>query len=281
MILVFGKTGQVASELQELLPGAYFASREEADLSDPASCAKLVEKLKPSGVIIAAAYTAVDRAEEEVGLARTINAAAPGAIAESCAKAGVPLVHISTDYVFGGEGVDAHSVNSPIAPLNIYGQTKADGEQSVRDSGVTHAIIRTSWVFSRHGSNFVKTMLRLGSERDALNIVADQIGGPTPASSIAQTCVSALRAITLDADLSGTYHLSGAPDVSWADFARTIFAEAGLEVVVSDIATSDFPTPARRPGNSRLDCSNLSAIGASRPEWRPALQAIIEDFKAS
>lgn len=281
MILVFGKTGQVASALRELVPDAHFAGRDEADLSRPEDCAALIAKLEPSGVINAAAYTAVDRAEEEAELARAVNAQAPAAMAKACAEAGIPLVHISTDYVFDGSAESARSPNDPIAPLNVYGQTKAEGEKAVRESGADHAIIRTSWVFSRFGGNFVKTMLRLGAERDTLRIVADQIGGPTPAEAIARTCLSALDALHADRAASGVYHLSGTPDVSWADFARAIFDEAGLEVTVEDIPTKDFPTPAARPLNSRLDCSSLSAIGATRPQWRPALKPIIEEFKAS
>ena len=279
MILVFGKTGQVARELQALAPHAHYASREEADLADPESCARLVRDIAPEGVVNAAAYTAVDRAEEEAGLAQTVNAEAPDVIARACAELGIPLVHISTDYVFDGAGEAPFGVDDPIAPQNAYGRTKAEGEAAVRASGANHAIIRTSWVFSPYGNNFVKTMLRLGNERESLSIVADQIGGPTPARAIAQTCLAALDSITRDPSLSGTYHLSGAPDVSWADFARAIFESAGLEVAVDGIPTSAYPTPATRPLNSRLDNSSLAAIGVERPEWRPALAPIIEDFQ--
>ena len=281
MILVFGKTGQVARELQDLIPEAHFASREEADLADPQACGTLVRENAPQAVINAAAYTAVDRAEEEVETAQLVNAASPGAMAQACRDLGIPFIHISTDYVFDGTGSQPRAIHDPIAPLNAYGRTKAEGEEAIRQSGAVHAIIRTSWVFSRHGNNFVKTMLRLSSERASLNIVADQIGGPTPARAIAETCLSALAALQRDPALSGTYHLAGAPDVSWADFARAIFTEAGQEVAVDGIPTSAYPTPATRPLNSRLDTSGLAAIGVERPQWRPALAPIIEDFKAS
>ncbi|MBX7492963.1 dTDP-4-dehydrorhamnose reductase [Qipengyuania sp. 1NDW9] len=281
MILVFGKTGQVARELAPMLPDAHFAARSEADLSRPDECAALVRKLKPAGVINAAAYTAVDKAEDEEELASLVNGEAPGAIAAACAEAGIPLIHISTDYVFAGEGDHFHQPGDEIAPPNAYGRTKAAGEAAVRASGAGHAIIRTSWVFSPHGNNFVKTMLRLGSERDSLRIVADQIGGPTPAAAIAEACVRSLAAITADKALCGTYHLSGAPDVSWADFAREIFAQAGMDVEVADIPSAEFPTPAKRPLNSRLDCSSLERLGLERPDWRLYLKPIIEEFAAS
>ena len=226
MILVFGNTGQVAQELQRHAEDMIFLGRDDADLTDPASCAAAITAHAPDAVINAAAYTAVDQAESDVETAQAVNGAAPGAMAEACAQLGIPFVHISTDYVFDGAGTRAFSPADPTEPLGVYGQTKLAGEEAVRTSGACHAILRTSWVFSAHGNNFVKTMLRLGATRDALTIVADQIGGPTPARAIAAACVTITKALLQDQNRAGTYHFAGAPDVSWADFAREIFAQA-------------------------------------------------------
>ena len=279
-LLVFGKTGQVARELQRRAPGAIFLGRDEADLSDPAACAAAIDKIRPTAVINAAAYTAVDAAESEEPLATRINGDAPGAMARACARLGCPFVHISTDYVFDGSGTTPWPVDAPTGPLGAYGRSKLSGEQAVRAAGGVHAILRTSWVVSAHGRNFVKTMLRLGAEREKLTIVADQVGGPTPAGDIAEACLAMAGQLAKDPSKSGTYHFSGAPDVSWADFARAIFARAGLACEVEDIPTSAYPTPAARPANSRLDCSaTLSAFGIARPDWRNGLSTIIKDIE--
>lgn len=181
MILVFGQTGQVARELAARVPEALFLGRDAADLSDPDACAAALRAAAPSAVINAAAYTAVDRAEAEEDLATRINGAAPGAMAVAAAELGVPFVHISTDYVFDGAGTAPFAPDAPVGPLGAYGRSKLAGEEAVRAVGGVHAILRTSWVVSAHGGNFVKTMLRLGAERDSLSIVADQVGGPTAA----------------------------------------------------------------------------------------------------
>ena len=279
-LLVFGKTGQVARELQRRAPDAIFLGRDEADLSDPAACAAAIDKIRPTAVINAAAYTAVDAAESEEPLATRINGDAPGAMARACARLGCPFVHISTDYVFDGSGTTPWPVDAPTGPLGAYGRSKLSGEQAVRAAGGVHAILRTSWVVSAHGRNFVKTMLRLGAEREKLTIVADQVGGPTPAGDIAEACLAMAGQLAKDPSKSGTYHFSGAPDVSWADFARAIFARAGLACEVEDIPTSAYPTPAARPANSRLDCSaTLSAFGIARPDWRNGLSTIIKDIE--
>lgn len=273
-VLVFGKTGQVARELQRLAPQFRFLGRGEADLSRPELCAAAIEDAQPSAVINAAAYTAVDRAEEEEALAHAINAEAPAEMAKACAKLGIPLIHISTDYVFDGSGTEPWKPGDAPGPVSAYGRTKLAGEEAIRASGVRHAILRTSWVFSAHGRNFVKTMLRLSESRDALSIVSDQIGGPTPASGIAEACITLVR----DLKTSGTYHYSGTPDVSWADFAREIFAQTGRQVTVSDIPTREYPTPATRPQNSRLDCSALLAdFGIYRPDWKNELNSILKE----
>lgn len=280
MILVFGKTGQVARELATILPTARFLGRDEADLTDPVACADLVRTFGPDAVINAAAFTAVDKAETDEATALLVNGDAPGAIARACAMLDVPLVHMSTDYVFDGSGDAPFKPGHPTGPLGAYGRTKRAGEQAIRASGAAHAILRTSWVFSAHGSNFVKTMLRLSETRDSLNVVADQIGGPTPARALAQACVAATDVLRRDRSLSGTYHFAGSPDVSWADFAREIFTQAGRPTVVNDIPSSAYPTPARRPQNSRLDCSGLAALGLKRPDWRDELRQTLTELEA-
>ena len=196
MILVFGQTGQVATEIARRAPDATFLGRAAADLSDPEACAAAIGRHRPEAVINAAAYTAVDRSEEEEDLARTVNGAAPGAMARACADLGIPFVHVSTDYVFDGEGETPFAPGDPTAPLGAYGRTKLAGEEAVRGAGGCHAILRTSWVFSAHGGNFVKTMLRLSESRDALSIVDDQIGGPTPAADIAAACLSIVEKLS-------------------------------------------------------------------------------------
>jgi dTDP-4-dehydrorhamnose reductase len=227
-------------------------------------------------VINAAAYTAVDRAEDEEELARTINADAPGAMAEACAHRSVPLVHLSTDYVFDGRGSKPWRPDDPTAPLGAYGRTKLAGEVAIREVGGPHVILRTSWVFSAHGTNFLKTMLRLAEARDTLNIVDDQIGGPTPAGDIAAACLQIASAIANVPRKTGTYHYAGAPEVSWRAFAEAIFLRAGCEVAVTGIPTSAYPTPARRPLNSRLDCSTTeAAFGVGRPDWRRGVDEVL------
>lgn len=280
-ILVIGKTGQVARELARRAPQARFVGRDEADLTDPAGCAALIAAARPAVVINAAAYTAVDKAESDAETARLVNAAAPGAMAAACATLGVPFLHVSTDYVFDGSGEDARAEDAPVGPLGVYGQTKLDGERAVAAAGGSWAVMRTSWVFSVHGANFVKTMLRLGAERERLTIVADQIGGPTPAGDIAAALLSIAEQMRADPGKGGVYHFAGAPDVSWADFAREIFAQAGLSVAVEDIPSSAYPTPARRPGNSRLDCGAIARdFAISRPDWRIGLAAVLKELSA-
>lgn len=280
-LLIFGRTGQVALELARLAPDARFLGRDEADLADPAACAASILAARPAAVINAAAYTAVDRAESDQGTARLVNAEAPGAMAKACAELGIPLVHVSTDYVFDGSGAAARAENAPTGPLGVYGQTKLDGERLIAAAGGQWAVMRTSWVFSAHGTNFVRTMRRLGAERGRLTIVADQVGGPTPAADIAAALLAMARAMIADPSKGGTYHFAGAPDVSWADFAREIFTRSGLSPQVVDIPTSAYPTPARRPLNSRLDCSAISRdFGIPRPDWREGLDRVIQELSA-
>ncbi len=280
-ILVFGETGQVARELAAL-EGTKCIGRAGADLSDPEACAALISAEKPRAVINAAAYTAVDKAETDETVATVVNGDAPGAMAQTCAALGIPFVHISTDYVFEGGGQTPWKPSDATGPLSAYGRSKLIGEAAVCGAGGAYAILRTSWVVSAHGNNFVKTMLRLGAERDALTIVADQIGGPTGAREIAVACHSIAQQLIADPAKSGTYHFSGAPDCSWSDFARAIFDGAGLTCAVTDIPSSDYPTPAVRPLNSRMDCSATEQVfGISRPDWQATLKHIFKDIGAS
>ena len=281
MILVFGKSGQVARELAVLTPEARFLSREEADLSDPAACAAQITTLRPSVVINAAAYTAVDKAEEEEARATVVNGEAPGAMARACADLGIPFLHISTDYVFDGQGDQPRRPSDPAAPVNAYGRSKSAGEIAVAESGAHYAVLRTSWVFSAHGSNFVKTMLRLSESRDQLTVVGDQIGGPTPARAIAAALLRMAHQMQKGIKSRGIYHLAGQPATSWAEFARAIFSAADRRVEVTDIATTDYPTPATRPLNSRLDCADLNTdFGIAPPDWNTGLDAVLKDLKA-
>lgn len=280
-ILLFGKTGQVAREIQRRRGdiGLEILGREAADFSDPVVCAARVAATDADAIINAVAYTAVDPAEEDEAAATMVNAETPGAIARAAAARGLPLVHISTDYVFDGAGNTPFTPDDPVSPLGAYGRSKLAGEVAVRSAGGPHAILRTSWVVSAQGSNFVRTMLRLGAERKSLNIVADQIGGPTCAADIADACLAIVRQLVAEPSKSGTYHFSGVPDVSWADFARDIFARAKISCAVGDIPSSDYPTPARRPMNSRLDNSTtMTTFGIPRPDWRAALDDILADL---
>lgn len=279
MILVFGKTGQVATELQRL-GGVMALGRDDVDLSDPAACAAAIRKHAPMAVINAAAYTTVDRAEDEEHFATVINGDAPTAMAEACAALDIPLVHISTDYVFNGTGSKPFNPEDAAEPQNAYGRSKLAGEIGIRESGAVFAILRTSWVVSAHGVNFVKTMLRLSDTRDALNVVADQIGGPTPARDIAKACLQIANQLIQEPSKSGTYHFSGAPDVSWADFATEIFAQADRLVAITPIPTAEYPTPAKRPLNSRMGCHSTEQLfGVRRPTWQDGLREILKDLE--
>lgn len=278
-ILVFGHSGQVATELRALHSDAIqitALARSDADLTDPASCAASIDAYAPDAVINAAAYTAVDKAESDVETAHFINADAPAAMAKACAVRDIPFVTISTDYVFSGAGDKPWKPADHTDPQSVYGRTKRDGEVTIVKAGGRYAVLRTSWVVSAHGNNFVKTMLRLGEERETLTIVTDQIGGPTGAEDIARACVKIARTLASEPEKSGIYHFSGAPDTSWADFARAIFGAAKIPCAVTDIPSSDYPTPAKRPLNSRLDCSATeAAFGISRPDWRDSLTHIL------
>ena len=276
-ILVFGKTGQVARELIRARD-VTAVGRDDADLSDPAACAALVRSLAPDAVINAAAFTDVDGAEAQQALATVINGDAPGAMARAATQLGIPFVHISTDYVFDGAGNVPWRPADPTSPIGAYGRSKLAGEQAVAAAGGAFAILRTSWVFSAHGTNFVKTMLRRGRERDQLSVVTDQIGGPTPAAAVASALLQMADGVS-DGGRSGIYHFAGTPCLSWAGFAKEIFAQAGLSVEVQGIKSSAYPTPARRPANSRLDCRDIARVfGIQPPDWRAALALVLTDL---
>ncbi len=282
--LVFGHSGQVATELRRRAPthgiSVEALDRSQADLSDPQSCVDAIRSTDADVIINAAAYTAVDRAEDEPQLARVINGDTPGAMARAAAERDLPFLHISTDYVFDGAGDMPRTTQDPTDPLGSYGQTKLAGEHQISQAGGWYAILRTSWVFSAHGHNFVKTILRLAEARDTLTIVADQIGGPTSAADIADTLLTMAK--TGGQVEGGLFHYSGAPDVSWAGFAREIVSQAGLITQITDISTADYPTPAPRPLNSRLECSRLNDIyGLGRPDWKAGLAQVLTELKVS
>ena len=280
-ILMFGKTGQVATEILRRACDIEVEAldRAAADQANPAACAALVAKTNADVIINAAAYTAVDKAEEDEATAAIINGEAPTAIANAAAARKIPFLHISTDYVFHGNGDTPWVEDDKTAPVGAYGWTKLAGETGVASAGGPHAILRTSWVFSAHGGNFVKTMLRLGAEHDALTIVDDQIGGPTAAGDIADALLTMARAFHGGNGVSGTYHYASAPSVSWRQFAEAIFDEAGLGVDVTPIPTLDYPTPAERPLNSRLNCAKIETdYGIDQPNWRTSLKDVIGEL---
>lgn len=280
-ILMFGKTGQVATEILRRAGDIEIEAldRALADQTDPAACTALVAKTDAEIIINAAAYTAVDKAEDDEATAAVVNGETPTALANAAASRKIPFLHVSTDYVFNGSSDAPWREDDKTAPLGAYGWTKLAGEGGVASAGGPHAILRTSWVFSAHGGNFVKTMLRLGADRDALTIVDDQIGGPTAAGDIADALLTIARAFHAGNGVSGVYHFAGAPSVSWRQFAEAIFDEAGLTVAVTPIPTSDYPTPAARPLNSRLNCAKIkSDYGIDQPDWRASLTKVIGEL---
>lgn len=278
-VLVFGRSGQVARELanlveEENLPYV-FVSRNEVDLSLPEACEALILAQKPSAVINAAAWTAVDDAETAEAQALLVNGEAPGAMSRACASLNIPFVHISSDYVFDGSGQKPWRPGDPVRPLSAYGRSKLLGERLVQQSGARAIILRTSWVFSPYGSNFVKTMLRLGAERNSINVVKDQIGGPTSARSIAEAVARLIEGLFLGGP-SGIFHFTGHPDLSWAEFAGAIMDCADLPCEVRGISSADYPTLAPRPSNSRLDCESLCTVyEISRPAWHSDLREVL------
>lgn len=274
MILAFGKSGQLAQALARR--GVTCLGREDADLGKPDTLPAVLRQFAPSAVINAAAYTAVDQAETEEAAATIINGTAPGILAQVCADLDVPFVHVSTDYVFDGSGDQPWVPDAAINPLGAYGRSKAVGEAAVQAAGGRAVILRTAAVFSADGGNFVKTMLRLAKTRDSLNVVSDQFTGPTFADDLAVACLRIADTLLQRPETAGTYHFSGQPAVTWADFARAIFDAAEQAVTVNDIPSSAYPTPAQRPQNSRLDCTSLTqSFGIDPPDWRPGMEQAV------
>lgn len=255
---------------------------EAADFDDPQSLAGVLSALRPNIVVNAAAYTAVDRAEEDRDTAWRVNAEAPAVIARWCADSGVPLVHYSTDYVFDGRSKRPYREDDVTAPLGVYGSSKLAGEDAIRAAGGRHLIFRTAWVYSSHSANFLRTMLRLGAERDVVRVVGDQIGTPTPAGLIADVTVQVLRH---PAAHCGTWHLTAAGETSWHGFAAAIFDEATRSGVlpqsptVEAITTADYPTPARRPAYSCLDISKIERdFDLKLPSWQSGLKKVFAEL---
>jgi dTDP-4-dehydrorhamnose reductase len=283
--LITGGTGQVGLALQRLPLGGVrliAPGRDLLDLADLSGLDSLVAQHGVSGIINCSAYTAVDKAESEPDLAHAINAVAPGRLAKAAARAGIPIVHLSTDYVFAADGTGPWREDDPIAPASVYGRSKAAGEVAVRTSGARHAIIRTAWVVSADGHNFVKTMLRLGSEREELRVVADQIGTPTSAHDLAQALATIMTELSVDrVRSSGTWHCTNAGEASWYGLATQIFASAarrGMKVPsrVQAITTAEYPTPARRPADSRLSTSAIARdFGIVLRPWQDAIDDIV------
>ncbi|MEJ3661183.1 dTDP-4-dehydrorhamnose reductase [Pseudomonas fragi] len=285
-ILISGKTGQVAVELQKHLAGLgelIVLGRDVLDLSQPDQIRAQVRAHKPDLLIIAAAHTAVDQAENEPELAFAINAIAPGVFAEEAAALGIPLIHYSTDYVFDGRKPAPYTEDDATNPLGVYGKSKLAGELAIAASGAQHLILRTSWVYSTHGKNFLLTMQRLLQERSELRVVADQIGAPTWAGTIAQSTRALIeRWQSGDAAAWGTYHLTASGETSWFGFTQAIAghltAQGKACATLEPIPASAYPTPAARPQNSRLDCSKLAREwGVTQPDWEAALSACLAE----
>ena len=294
-ILLLGCNGQVGWELQRALaplgqvvaldfdsPGAL-----RADFTQPDALPALIDAVAPQVIVNAAAHTAVDKAESEPGLARTINATAPGIVGREAAARGALLVHYGTDYIFDGSGSAPRAEDAPTAPLSVYGRTKLEGEEAVRGSGCHHLILRTSWVFAARGGNFAKTMLKLAAERDGLKIIDDQFGAPTGAELLADVTAHALRAMLAQPQLGGTYHCVAGGETNWFDYARFVIEWArahGRPVKVAPeaihpVPTANFPTPAQRPLNSRLDTSKLQqTFGLHLPHWQLGVERMLREL---
>lgn len=293
-ILLFGRGGQVGWELQRSLAvlgnvtALDFDSTDHCgDFANPAGAADTVRALRPDIIVNAAAHTAVDKAESEPELARSLNALAPGALAVEAARTGALLVHYSTDYVFDGSGQRPWTESDAPGPLSVYGRTKLEGEQLVQQSGAQHLILRTSWVYAARGGNFAKTMLRLARERERLTVIDDQWGAPTGAELLADVTAHAIRHLQHRPQDAGLYHLAAAGETTWNGYARFVIDQArsspsGGSIVATEVApvpTSAFPTPATRPGNSRLDTRKLQAtFGLTLPHWQTGVARMLTEI---
>ncbi len=290
-ILVTGREGQVAQSLAERAaahPGVEIvaAGRPELDLAQPDTVRRAILDARPDVVVSAAAYTAVDQAEDEPDAAFAVNAAGAGAVAEAARDCGAPVIHLSTDYVFAGDAAGPYREDDPTGPRSVYGRSKLEGERLVVAGNPRHVVLRTAWVYSPFGKNFVRTMLRLAETRDALSVVADQWGNPTGALDIADAVLHvAARIARPDFVAWDVYHFAGAGEANWSGFAREIFKESaargGPSATVTDIATSDYPTKAARPANSRLDTTRFEAVfGLAPPPWRESLKPVVRRLVA-
>ena len=296
-IIVIGTQGQVARALVErsALHGVepVALGRPRLDLADPSGIEDILLETGGDLVVNAAAYTAVDQAEAEPELAEAINGIGAGVVAGAAAAMGVPLIHISTDYVFDGTLDRPYREDDEVKPLGAYGASKLLGETAVAAGTENYALLRTAWIYSPFGRNFVKTMLRLAAERDEIGVVADQLGSPTSALALADGIFSVARNLLdgpQEPQLRGIFHMAGADSASWAEFASEIFAKSaylgGPSATVLPLATADYPTPAKRPRNSRLDCTKIETIhGVRLPPWRasltPCLERLLEDAQAN
>ena len=293
-ILIFGKNGQVGWELQRSLAplGELIALDRQGegslcgDLSNLEGITNTIQRVAPDVIVNAAAYTAVDKAESEPDLAALINSQAVQVMAYEAARIGALLVHYSSDYVFNGRGDSPWRETDPTAPLSVYGQTKLSGEQAITGSHCRYLIFRTSWVYAARGKNFAKTMLRLAKEREKLNVIDDQVGAPTGAELISDVSAHAIRAAISNPDLSGVYHLAADGETSWCAYAQFVIEVArrqgqGLTVAeITPIPTSQYPTPATRPLNSRLDMTKLkSTFGLCLPHWKQGVERMLNELK--
>jgi dTDP-4-dehydrorhamnose reductase len=285
-VLVFGRFGQLARALAaSRVPEAWRLSlcgREAIDLSHTEEIEPFIASRRPDAVINAAAYTAVDKAECNAAEAFSLNRDAPASMASACAARDIPIVHVSTDYVFDGAKSEPYVETDAKAPLNVYGRSKSEGEDRVITSGATACVIRTSWLYDATGANFVTAMLRVAHAQDEVRVVADQVGRPTSAADLAEVSTAMLaRLLDGDAQARGVFHYAGAGDASWADFAEAIFAEGRVRGArsarVVRIATAEYPADAARPANSRLDSSKIGAIGIRPRPWREALALCLRD----
>lgn len=284
-VLVTGANGQLGWELQQAAKANpnfefIFLDRSAMDLSNPDGLLKIIESYAPSAIINTAAYTAVDKAETEKSLAHIINAEAVAELASIAKNKHIPFITYSTDYVFSGNAAIPYVTDTQLAPVNYYGKTKADGEQMALAANPDSIIIRTSWVFSSHGNNFVKTMIRLMKERDSLNIVGDQQGRPTYARDLATASIQILNALNLGLPIKGIYHFANTGETTWFDFAQKIKELAGLECTLTPINSDQFPTPAKRPNYSVLDTQKIEKeLNLHIPHWELALSDCILQLK--
>jgi len=286
-IVVTGRTGQVVTALAEKAFDAGIElvalGRPELDLTDAASVRRTIEGARPDVIVSAAAYTDVDGAEAEPELAFAINAAGPASLARTAGSLGVPIIHLSTDYVFSGDKATPYAETDRPGPISVYGRSKLAGEQRVADATPRHVILRTAWIYSPFRSNFLKTMLRLAEGQNSVRVVADQFGQPTSALDIATAVLTVGQRLVVDPDrsLRGVFHVTGRADATWADFAEAIFhglrTRTGKVVAVERIGTADYPTRAKRPANSRLSSEKLRDVyGVVLPDWRHSTEMVLD-----